>query len=103
MIGQRDKYLLSARNKCLLGHPDHSLVNIQTMQTQLLAFHEGFLKIKGTFYYDNLVHIVVNVPLFMSTAKHSILCIKQAKNQWRVLLLQRNIMVVYQQHLIHTA
>jgi len=60
----------------LLGHPDHSLINIQTTQTELLAFHLGFLKTKVTFYYENLVHILVNVPLFTSTAIHSVLCIK---------------------------
>jgi hypothetical protein len=109
--------------KCLLGHPDHSLVNKQTTQTQLLAFHVGFLKTKGTFNYDNLAHILLNVPLFTSTALHCVLCIKwfpknemvysthnlhtHAFNNWwtsgghRILLLNRTIMVVYQQHPIH--
>jgi hypothetical protein len=89
--------------KCLLGHPDHSLVNIQTTQTQLLAFHAGFLKTKGTFNYDNLVHILVNVSLFTSTALGSVLCIQQLMNQWwaQGTLLSRTITVVYQQHLIH--
>jgi len=64
MVWQTDKYLVPARNK-MLGHPDHSLVNTQT---QLLAFHVGFLKTKVTFYYDNLVCILVNVPLVTSTA-----------------------------------
>ena len=68
------------------------------------------------------MYILVNVPLFTSTALHSVLCIKWfPKNEMvysthhlhtciqqlrtsgghRVLLLNRTIMVVYQQHLIH--